>query len=113
MTDHTLIVARLAPHGADEVTRLFAESDRGELPRRLGVRRRRLFTYQDLYFHYVEFDGSADEALDDARTDPEFTRLSAELQPFVSPYDPRTWRSPADAMARQIYTFDAARQSWT
>lgn len=103
MPDRILIVARLAPGGSGEVARLFAESDAGELPHTLGVARRDLFHYRDLYFHHVEFDGPAGDAMATARERDDFRRLSEELSPFVTPYDPATWRSPADAMAERFY----------
>ncbi len=103
MPDRILIVARLAPGGSGEVARLFAESDSGELPHALGVTRRDLFTYRDLYFHHVEFAGGAREALAAARDRDDFQRLSKELGAYVTPYDPATWRSPADAVARPFY----------
>ncbi|GAA2846797.1 TcmI family type II polyketide cyclase [Streptosporangium fragile] len=103
MPDQILIVARLSPGGSGEVSRLFGESDAGELPRVLGVTRRDLFRYRDLYVHHVEFEGSATEAMAVAREREDFRRLSRELAPYVTPYDPDTWRSPADAMAQRFY----------
>ena len=108
MTDQMLIVARMAPMFADTVSALFAASDAGELPRRLGVTRRSLFRYHGLYFHCVEFAGDHREAMRIARDDPEFRRLSDELRPFVTPFDPSTWRSPADAMAECFYHWTPA-----
>lgn len=103
MADQMLIVARMAPGHADAVAALFAASDAGELPKRLGVTRRSLFRYQGLYFHSVEFAGDHREAMRIARDDPEFRQLSDQLRPFVTPYDPASWRSPADAMAERFY----------
>ncbi|MFD5093981.1 TcmI family type II polyketide cyclase [Amycolatopsis thailandensis] len=105
MTTRTLIVARLEPGSAPDVARLFGASDRTELPRVLGVRSRRLYSYHDLYFHQVEFDGDAGEALRLAQGRPDFTALSAELARFVRPYDPVTWRGPADAVAGEFYNW--------
>jgi cyclase len=42
-----------------------------------------------------------------ARDHPAFEEISRKLSSFVSPYDPRTWRSPVDAMARQFYRWRA------
>lgn len=103
MSDRILIVARLAVGGSDEVARLFAESDEGELPRALGVTRRDLYTYRDLYFHQVQFAGSAADAMRAARERADFRELSDKLGAYVTPYDPATWRSPADAMATGFY----------
>ena len=108
MPSRTLIVARMAPESEPAVAELFRESDHGTaLARERGVLRRSLFQYQDLYFHLVDFAGSGDEALRVARDLPEFHRLSEALHPHIAPYDPRTWRSPADAMAREFYRYEA------
>ena len=103
MSDRSLIVARLNPGGSRGIAKLFAESDSGELPRLLGVRRRHLFAYQDLYFHYVEFAGERHQALRAAAGRADFRELSVALDEHVTAYDPATWRSPADAMAGEFY----------
>jgi cyclase len=104
----TLIVARMAPeHGAD-VARIFGEFDRTALPHLMGTRRRQLFAYRGLYFHLQDFDtpdGGA--AIERAKTDPAFVRVSADLKPHIEAYDPQTWRSPADAMATRFYRWTA------
>ena len=106
MKDRSLIVARMQPDHADAVAQLFATSDQTALPRVLGVARRNLFTSGgELYFHYVEFDGSARQTLTEAAERADFRRLSEQLSPFVRPYDPATWRSPQDALARQFYSW--------
>lgn len=107
MTSTSLIVARLRGVGTQDVSRLFAASDAGELPHALGVRQRRLYRYQDLYFHFVEFTGDSRDALGQAGARADFRRLSDELAEYIAPYDPLTWRGPADAMAREFYTYDA------
>ena len=96
-------MARLEPGSADKVAQLFADSDAGELPAHLGVTRRHLFAYHDLYFHYVEFQRDSREAMAVARERDDFRLLSRQLEPYVTPFDPVTWRSPADAMAREFY----------
>ncbi len=105
MGESALIVARMVPSDARKVARLFAESDTSELPAALGVRCRRLFSYQGLYFHYVEFAGGRGEALRRAADRPDFTALSTRLAPHVTAYDPATWRGPADAVATEFYTW--------
>jgi hypothetical protein len=108
MSDSTLIVARMAPGDAPHVAELFRDSDLGSpLPQALGVRRRSLFQYHDLYFHLVDFAGPVDEAMRNARDLPDFRQLSDALGAFISPYDPRTWRSPADAMAKEFYRYSS------
>ncbi|MFE9019453.1 TcmI family type II polyketide cyclase [Streptomyces sp. NPDC007808] len=104
MADRILIVARMAPEKAEEVASIFAASDRTSLPADLGVTRRELFHYHDdLYFHLVEFDGDADRAMAAARVREDFQQLCADLDPLIAPYDPETWRSPADAGATSFY----------
>lgn len=102
----TLIVARMAPSSSTEVADIFAEFDRTEMPRIMGTRRRQLFSYQGLYFHLQDFDGDGGAAIAGVRTHPLFTRISEELEPHIDPYDPATWRSPADAMAQRFYAWD-------
>ena len=108
MADRSLIVARIDPADAPHIARLFAESDSTELPHVLGVRSRHLFHYQDLYFHLVEFGGDRHEALRRAAGRSDFRALSDALGPYARAYDPRTWRSPADAMATQFYSWSPA-----
>ncbi|WP_157244707.1 TcmI family type II polyketide cyclase [Nonomuraea typhae] len=108
MSERILIVARLNPGSASEVARLFAESDTGGLPHALGVRRRELYHYHELYFHVVDFAGPAGQAMAEARARKDFRRLSDELSPHVLPYDPATWRGPADAMATRFYHWSPA-----
>ncbi|QDY79638.1 TcmI family type II polyketide cyclase [Streptomyces qinzhouensis] len=101
-----LIVARMAPGSADGIAGLFAASDRGELPHLVGVNRRSLFQFgPDLYLHLIESDRPPGPEIAKVTEHPEFRELSDRLQAYVSPYDPATWRSPKDAMARQFYSW--------
>ncbi|ARQ69512.1 TcmI family type II polyketide cyclase [Streptomyces marincola] len=100
----TLIVARMKPGAADDIARVFADFDATDMPHVMGTRRRELFTYQGLYFHLQDFDSEdGHENIADARSHPLFVKVSAEMRPFVDPYDPETWKSPADAMATRFY----------
>ena len=104
----TLIVARMRPQDDTDVAGLFDAFDGTEMPHRMGTRRRELFRYNGLYFHLQDFDGPhGGEAIEEAKTDPRFVDISARLRPFIDPYDPATWRSPADAMARRFYHWEA------
>ncbi|MEU7481925.1 TcmI family type II polyketide cyclase [Lentzea sp. NPDC042327] len=103
----TLIVARMVPEAADEVAAVFAGSDdHSGLPTALGVRGRSLFRFGELYLHLVESDRPLPEAVSAHRDDPRFRRISEELSPFVSAYDPDTWREPKDAMAQEFYRWE-------
>ncbi|MDW5329501.1 TcmI family type II polyketide cyclase [Plantactinospora sp. KLBMP9567] len=105
----TLIVARMAPDSADEVARLFGAFDDTSMPHLMGTRRRQLFSYRGLYFHLQDFDdATGGERIEKAKTEPQFISISEDLKPFVAAYDPATWRSPADAMARRFYHWEAA-----
>jgi cyclase len=104
----TLIVARMDPPSAGSVADLFTEFDRGELPHLMGTRRRQLFHYRGLYFHLQDFDDEhGGEAIEAAKTEPDFVRISADLKEFITAYDPATWRSPKDAMATPFYHWSA------
>ncbi len=106
----TLIVARMDPGSHAEVARLFAAFDETEMPHRMGTRRRQLFSYRGLYFHLQDFDAdNGGELIEQAKTDPRFVGISADLKPHIDAYDPATWRSPADAMATRFYRWEASR----
>jgi cyclase len=98
----TLIVARLAHGETEPVARAFAESDRTELPRLLGVTSRSLFTFHDLYIHLIETEQELPPRLATVRESPLFTGLSATLADHIDAYDP-SWREPRDAMANEFY----------
>lgn len=105
----TLIVARMDPDSSVDVAKLFAEFDAGDMPHRMGTRRRQLFLYRGLYFHLQDFDSdNGGELIEQAKTDPRFVRISDDLKPFIQAYDPATWRSPADAMATRFYHWEAS-----
>jgi cyclase len=102
----TLIVARMAPGSGDEVARIFGEFDRTEMPDLMGTRRRQLFSYQGLYFHLQDFDSDGDQAIEQARSHPLFVDISNTLKAHIDPYDPKTWKSPSDAMANRFYRWE-------
>ncbi|MEH0934719.1 TcmI family type II polyketide cyclase [Micromonospora psammae] len=104
--DRSLIVAKVVPTAEAQVAEIFAESDATDLPRLVGVRHRSLYRLHDLYVHLLETESPAESAVEAARGNPEFQRVSARLRPYVSPYLP-TWREPRDAMAHCFYRFDA------
>ncbi|WUH88804.1 TcmI family type II polyketide cyclase [Streptomyces sp. NBC_00433] len=103
----SLIVARIEPGGDGDVARLFAEFDRTEMPHLMGTRRRQLFQFRGLYFHVQDFDDTdGGERIEQAKVDPRFMKISDDLKPFIQPYDPATWRSPADALATRFYSWE-------
>lgn len=101
-----LIVARMAPESAPDIARLFEDSDRGELPHLVGVARRSLFQFGDVYLHLIESERPPGPEIAKVTEHPAFRDISERLTAFVSPYDPETWRAPKDAMARQFYRWE-------
>ena len=104
----TLIVARIDPRNADPVAEVFAESDATDLPHLIGVSRRTLFTFHDLYFHLVEADSDITPNLYKARSHPLYADVNTKLAALVSPYDP-AWKEPKDAMANPFYAWTSQR----
>jgi cyclase len=100
--NRSLIIAKIMPDTDREVAEIWAESDRTELPTIAGVRHRSLWRLGDLYVHLLETEQTGAEAIETARTHPEFARISDRLNEFITPYLP-TWRSPRDAQARCFY----------
>lgn len=105
-TNTTLIVARTAAGSLDDIAGIFADSDSGPLPGRLGVERRCLYYFHGLYFHLIESSQNIAEELDSVRQSAEFTSVNERLRPFITPYV-ETWQGPRDAMARQFYDWTA------
>ena|SRR6476660_3704350 len=106
----SLIVAKILPEAEEQVARIFGESDRTELPTLSGVRHRCLYRLGDLYAHLIVTDEPGAAVVEAARRHPEFARVSARLNPYISPYL-STWRSPRDAVARCFYQWDAPAPS--
>ncbi|CRK55089.1 Polyketide cyclase WhiE VII [Alloactinosynnema sp. L-07] len=102
----TLIVAKLKTSDPQEIANVFAESDATDLPHMVGVSRRTLFTFHDLYFHLVEADDDITPDLYKARSHPLYSKIHNDLLPLVFPYDPN-WKEPKDAMANPFYVWDA------
>ena len=106
----SLLIARITPGTEGEIARIFSESDRTDLPRVAGVRQRELYSLGDCYVHLLETDRPGQLALDDARQQVEFDRVSKRLSEYVSPYLP-TWRSPRDAVATRFYDWAPANET--
>ncbi|MGW0393822.1 TcmI family type II polyketide cyclase [Streptomyces sp. NPDC003042] len=110
MQHSRLNVARMDSMSSDQVTRIFTEFDQSDMPARMGTLRRQLFMYKGLYLHLqdlAEDDGGP--RMRESRTDPRFLRISHDLLPFIQPYDPVTWRTPADAVATRFYDWTASK----
>jgi cyclase len=100
------IVARMAPGSALDIAKVFEESDRGELPHLVGVRRRSLFQFGDVYMHLIESEHDPGPAIAQVTEHPEFRDVSERLKAYVSAYNPESWRSPKDAMAQRFYLWE-------
>ncbi len=100
----TLIVARLQPDKVTDIAEIFGESDASELPHMIGVSRRTLFRFHDLYFHLVEADEDISPNLYRARSHPLYDEINTRLAACVRPYDPN-WQEPKDAMASPFYVW--------
>ncbi|MEU7799836.1 TcmI family type II polyketide cyclase [Micromonospora arborensis] len=105
----TLIIARRAGSFEPKIAELFGAFDETEMPERMGTLRRQLFTFNDLYLHLQDFESEGAVAIDSARSHPLFQQISADMRPFVEPYNPQTWRSPTDAIATKFYHWERAR----
>ena len=107
---NTLIVARMDSANAEAVASIFAESDATDLPHMIGVNRRTLFRFHDLYMHLVQADKDLSPSLYKARSHPLYTQINTQLSEFISPYDPN-WKEPKDAMATPFYEWTADQVS--
>lgn len=106
--NRTLIVALMRQQSAPEVAQVFADSDATDLPHLVGVSRRTLFTFHDLYFHLIEAEGDIRPNLARARSHPLYRDIDARLGKFITPYDPG-WQEPKDAMAHAFYEWTPER----
>lgn len=104
---HALIVARMAPGSAPDIAELFAASDSSELPHLVGVTRRKLFQFGDVYLHMIESERPPGPEIAKVTEHPAFKDISDRLTAFVSPYDPQNWRGPKDAMAHEFYRWES------
>lgn len=76
---HALIVARMAPGSAPAIADVFADSDRGELPHLVGVARRSLFQFGDVYLHLIESEQDPAPQVARLAGHPEFRGVSERL----------------------------------
>ncbi|MFC8346489.1 TcmI family type II polyketide cyclase [Streptomyces sp. GKU 895] len=101
-------VSKMDRDAIPEVSKLFAEFDSTEIPGLIGLHRRQLFIHHGVQVHLYDFVEKSDQAaLEKVKSDPRMARLSVDLQPFVTPYEPETWNSPADSAASCFYAWEA------
>jgi cyclase len=106
MVKRGVIVAKMAPGCEGKVAAVFAASDATELPRTMQVRHRSLYVLEDVYIHLVEMGENFDKVVAGHRDHPLFKQISKDLEPYIQPYNPATWKSPKDATAREFYSWD-------
>lgn len=104
----SIIVARIQPNAESAVAEVFANSDATSLPQELGVRRRSLYSLNDIYLHVVDFHQDPAETLRRAPDLPGFRQISTDLKPYIRAYDEENWRTPQDAVAKEFYRWDAS-----
>ncbi|NDU71447.1 TcmI family type II polyketide cyclase [Actinomadura sp. DSM 109109] len=107
-THRAVMIRRIAPGDRDAVAAVFREHDRTDLPRRIGVTRRTLLTFHDLYIHLVEGDPSFEKALYAAGDDPGFRVIDARLAELLVPYD-RDRPAMRQAQAEEFYHWSVER----
>jgi len=104
----TVIVGRIKPGDEPNITRIFSESDAGSLPAEMSVIGRWLYSIDDVYLHLVDrTDESSANDIRQHHDQPPFVKIMADLSPFISPYNPDTWRSHEDAAAKEFYRWRA------
>ncbi|SEP25779.1 TcmI family type II polyketide cyclase [Trujillonella endophytica] len=101
----TVIVQRMKPGSEEDIARVFADSDAGPLPISTGVTGRWLYAIDDVMVHLLEQDPETAAAVraDHESHRPAFARIMDELSPYLSPYRPDTWQTPADSVAHPFY----------
>lgn len=107
MDSRHLFVLRMPPENAPAVAALFAEHDQGDMPRVVGLTRRTLFRFNDLYMHLVEGPDDLLARLAAERERPDFRDIDGKLGAYLQRYDPENWRSIKDSGATPFYTWTA------
>ncbi|AZM50218.1 TcmI family type II polyketide cyclase [Streptomyces sp. WAC 06738] len=106
MAYRALMVLRMNPADAPHVAAAFAEHDETVLPREIGVRRRVLFRFHDLYMHLIEADDDIMDRLYRARSSALFQQVNERVGRFLTPYD-AAWKELKDSRADIFYTWEA------
>ncbi|KNB53416.1 TcmI family type II polyketide cyclase [Streptomyces caatingaensis] len=106
MAYRALMVLRMDPEDAEHVAAAFAEHDTSSLPHEIGVKRRTLFRFHDLYMHLIEADDDIMERLYQARSNPLFQEVNERVGRFLTPYA-TDWRELKDSKAEVFYSWTA------
>lgn len=102
MTHRLIMVSRMDPDSAVPVANLFAEHDKTDVPREIGLTARTLFHYQGMTMHCIESDSDIVNNILTAYDKPEFREINQSLRPYLSPLVDN-WTSIADSQAHQFY----------
>lgn len=100
-----LMVMRMDPRHADAVAELFTEHDKGDMPYEVGISRRTLFRYQDLYMHLIEADTDVFGKLLAARARADFQDVNRRLAAYLERYAPDEMHDLQDSRAIPFYTW--------
>lgn len=106
MTHRTLMVLKMNGEDAEHVAAAFAEHDKSPVPAQIGVKRRVLFRFHDLYLHLIESDEDIIDRLYAARSHPDFKRVHDGVGEFLSHYSTE-WGELKDSRAEVFYTWEA------
>lgn len=107
MAFRALMVMRMDPEHADAVAEIFAEHDKGDMPHVVGISRRTLFRYQDLYLHLIEADTDVFGKLLAARARADFQDVNRHLEAHLRRYAPDRMHELQDSRATPFYTWTA------
>ncbi|MGN9911268.1 TcmI family type II polyketide cyclase [Phytohabitans sp. LJ34] len=105
MSYRGLMVMRMEPQHAGAVAELFTEHDKGDMPHVVGISRRTLFRYQDLYMHLIEADTDVYDKLLAARARDDFQDVNRRLATYLQRYAPERMSELRDSTATPFYTW--------
>ncbi|EME57640.1 hypothetical protein H074_20657 [Amycolatopsis decaplanina DSM 44594] len=104
------MVLRMEKRNAAEIARVFGEHDQTDFPREIGVTRRTLFRFHDLYLHLIESESDIVESLRAAEGNPIFQDVNERVSRLLTPYSPE-WRELRDSRAEVFYSWAASVKS--
>lgn len=80
-----LVIGRVLPGREDELAKIFAEADGGDLPSATGVRHRSIYRIGDLYLHLTETDSTRTQ-VEQGQDHPALLRVADRLAECTTPY---------------------------
>lgn len=103
MVFRSVIIARIVPGSERTVGDVFGYYDERTRPQDLGVIGRTLLSLHDLYIHVIERNVDP-KVSGKTRGLPAFQAIAEKIAPYVTPY-PRNWKTPADSVAKEFYSW--------